>query len=629
MGKVGMRHKKLLESERSALLEKKIYHVDIDGKLYRNATEDSGSSDRGQGHYGLGLTKDKIHKAPLMTNDPNHEQEPELLFEADPSDTEIDEVCQVKTPRVYRRPLLTDDSKVNHETENDDRGAMTTSVSCSNSDLAMSVDSASEAQNIQKGQDDLLNDLDDDIEALEEIAKWTPAQSSPFYEVAHYIYNKAKGKPAWLPSVPKDISTNHKQMFERAIDLLCKSDVSSEKEVLVLVSGIINTITESGRGFYLSEQIAQESLQDCMMYRPQAATQLTADFINALYPNEDGGFAMSIQGLQSFVYAKLAEDTAKWRRTRDDQERYVVLKLMNQILLWLEHSHFEHPVSEHVYVSAWSSIFNTLFASVGLRVIPGELGSKASKRFRQLTEQEFGVKLSTATTTRMARKVDQTLRVMVDGEWTGEVAIFESKPVVSDATCEKQHNKSIRLNSAILTELESHELDICLWYPIIAETRAASVDFYTIRRYEDVLGVGRATIQKCWIPTHSSQLKVFLRSGTIETLLGFRQHLLRYASEATAVLSANPPSPFPVIQPSPQIPIIQYKESTSVSLVLKSSYYSSTGSPPSTPPPSTPPPSTPPPSNIKRSKPFVMFSPSKSKKTKLEDSTDDDTYDDD
>lgn len=150
------------------------------------------------------------------------------------------------------------------------------------------------------------------------------------------------------------------------------------------------------------------------------------------------------------------------------------------------------------------------------------LGSEASKHFRQLTDQEFGIKSSTTTTTRMARKVDQTLRVMVHGAWSGEVAIFESKPVVSDATCERQHNKSVRLNTAILNNFESHGQDICRWSPIIAETRAASADFYTIKKYEDVLGVGRATIQKCWIPTQSSQLKGFLRSGTMEALLGFR-----------------------------------------------------------------------------------------------------------
>ncbi|KAF9421795.1 hypothetical protein BGZ94_008748 [Podila epigama] len=45
-------------------------------------------------------------------------------------------------------------------------------------------------------------------------------------------------------------------------------------------------------------------------------------------------------------------------------------------------------------------------------------------------------------TTRMARKVDQTLRVMVHGARSVEVAIFESKPVVSDAICERQQIRS-------------------------------------------------------------------------------------------------------------------------------------------------------------------------------------------
>ncbi|KAF9137920.1 hypothetical protein BGX30_009781, partial [Mortierella sp. GBA39] len=35
----GKRHKALLESEQTALLEKKIFHVDVDGDVYRQATE--------------------------------------------------------------------------------------------------------------------------------------------------------------------------------------------------------------------------------------------------------------------------------------------------------------------------------------------------------------------------------------------------------------------------------------------------------------------------------------------------------------------------------------------------------------------------------------------------------------
>jgi len=38
-GPDGIQHRRLFESERSTLMEKKIFHVDVDGNLYRQATE--------------------------------------------------------------------------------------------------------------------------------------------------------------------------------------------------------------------------------------------------------------------------------------------------------------------------------------------------------------------------------------------------------------------------------------------------------------------------------------------------------------------------------------------------------------------------------------------------------------
>ncbi|KAG0327416.1 glucosyltransferase [Dissophora globulifera] len=144
----------------------------------------------------------------------------------------------------------------------------------------------------------------------------------------------------------------------------------------------------------------------------------------------------------------------------------------------------------------------------------------------QLAEQEFDIKSSSATT-RPALKVDQTPCVMMDGAWSGEVAIFQSKPVVSDATCERQHNKSIRLNAAILNNLESHGLDICRWYPITTETKASSADFYTIKKYEDVLGDKRVSISIASIHHSHPPLLLMPRLVTPSFLVGL--HLLVFA----------------------------------------------------------------------------------------------------
>ncbi|KAF9081774.1 hypothetical protein BGX27_004777, partial [Mortierella sp. AM989] len=128
----------------------------------------------------------------------------------------------------------------------------------------------------------------------------------------------------------------------------------------------------------------------------------------------------------------------------------------------------------------------------GLRVIPGELASESSKNCRHITETEFGKSKQKAC----GWKVDLTIRVMAEGAWTGEVAVFECKPVVTDSTCSQQLKKSVRLNAAILLVLEKQGLDISCWFPIIAESRGLVLDFYTIKRYGDVLGVGRSTSRR-------------------------------------------------------------------------------------------------------------------------------------
>lgn len=115
-----------------------------------------------------------------------------------------------------------------------------------------------------------------------------------------------------------------------------------------------------------------------------------------------------------------------------------------------------------------------------------------------------------------------TIRVFVEKKWAEEIYIFECKPKVTDTTCVIQQQKSVRLNASILLALESRGLDIEQWYPIIAETRGLAIGFYTLRRYNDVLGAGHATEQRTWLPSDYSELRAFLQSKTLEVLLGFR-----------------------------------------------------------------------------------------------------------
>ncbi|KAF9081773.1 hypothetical protein BGX27_004776, partial [Mortierella sp. AM989] len=182
----------------------------------------------------------------------------------------------------------------------------------------------------------------------EDILSISRAKSSPFYELAQYIFHKVQDRQPALPTVPSGLSAIHDEMFRLALQLLEEpGDVIHRKDAFVLVSGIINTISPTGKSLSLSFQIATGSEATCMAYESQKIGILLSELLCALYPDEDDPTAMSMDNLQEVVYLLLSKSSSP-RRTKDDEERYMVLKILCQLLLWLEHDIFAKPVSEHV-----------------------------------------------------------------------------------------------------------------------------------------------------------------------------------------------------------------------------------------------------------------------------------------
>lgn len=70
------------------------------------------------------------------------------------------------------------------------------------------------------------------------------------------------------------------------------------------------------------------------------------------------------------------------------------------------------------------------------------------------------------------------------------------------------------------------------------------MDFYTLRRYQDVLGAGRSTPKGVSLPSQVDDLKAFLESDTMITLLAFREHLRRFAVDVKDVLAMSTQTPF-------------------------------------------------------------------------------------
>ncbi|KAF9112437.1 hypothetical protein BGX27_003402 [Mortierella sp. AM989] len=77
------------------------------------------------------------------------------------------------------------------------------------------------------------------------------------------------------------------------------------------------------------------------------------------------------------------------------------------------------------------------------------------------------------------------------------------------------YQKSVRLNTAIVNDLENLGVDVNKTYLVAAETRALAVDFYTLKRHGDVFGAGRATERRVWLPEHPTELMAFLRSDSL------------------------------------------------------------------------------------------------------------------
>ncbi|KAF9123772.1 hypothetical protein BGW39_008709 [Mortierella sp. 14UC] len=239
------------------------------------------------------------------------------------------------------------------------------------------------------------------------------------------------------------------------------------------------------------------SLLPKLSQRMSRVEALLSELLLALCPGieEDPYAEPNLLGLQLKVWELLSQLAKLTARDKEQKAVHAALLTMGHICSLLAIGQLEPPTSEHIYVSAWTQVFNTLFHGTKVRAIPGELVSTAARDCRLLIEDEFGPTNKYIC----GRKVDMSIRVYADHTWDNEICVFEFKSTkASDAVCQQQQRKSVRLNGAILLDLEGGGLDITKSYPAIAEGRGLVVDFYTLRRYEDILGAGRSTMSRAY-----------------------------------------------------------------------------------------------------------------------------------
>ncbi|KAF9952724.1 hypothetical protein BGZ70_000500 [Mortierella alpina] len=224
----------------------------------------------------------------------------------------------------------------------------------------------------------------------------------------------------------------------------------------------------------------------------------------------------------------------------------VVLQVIDYICTLISTNQLAPPTTEHVVVSAWSFILGVLLGGQVVRGVPGELASLAAKTVRLHVEGEYGV----TTKFLRGRKVDISVRVFTNNGWENEICVYEFKAgTASDAVCANQQRKAVRLNTAVLHDLEHEGVNICQHFPIIVEGRGLCLSFYTIKRTGEVITAGKSTSGLAWIPSDLVQLKQFLKSESMQILLNFADHTARYAAHVQETLSFRPQPSIPSTPP--------------------------------------------------------------------------------
>ncbi|KAF9928048.1 hypothetical protein BGZ65_006439, partial [Modicella reniformis] len=254
----------------------------------------------------------------------------------------------------------------------------------------------------------------------------------------------AKGKTA--TTVPSGISTLHREMYVAALEELRRpGPVVGKKDVLVLLSTIINTVAPSSRRFSISKHVKAASLLPGLDPNSDvylSVTSLLRDLLVSLHPqiDHDRHCPPQIEKLKHRIWKLL-------RSTPEKTAAYTTLQIINQIILWIELGMFVAPTSEQVYVSAWPMLFNIIFFDANIRVIPHHACTSADGGRIWLDDGDI--------------LWEESVRIRIDNQWKTEVVIFEFKSSTSTPeTCNKQQKKYVRINAAILLKLESRGLDI-------------------------------------------------------------------------------------------------------------------------------------------------------------------------
>ncbi|KAF9168830.1 hypothetical protein BGX21_009388 [Mortierella sp. AD011] len=201
-------------------------------------------------------------------------------------------------------------------------------------DILISDDSDDGEEDIDESNND-AEDLDDygstvNEELVADVGAVSTLNIPPFRDFVKYIYRKMQGGSPEMPRIPDNISANHKELLEYALQILSANSRSQNfilsKDVLVPLSGIVNTVSPDViNKLSLTPVIKQESALPSFNVREESVKGILRDMRLALYPeyDEDQYAIPLMANLQNWIWRVLSVI-----RTSSDASSIVKRKLL-------------------------------------------------------------------------------------------------------------------------------------------------------------------------------------------------------------------------------------------------------------------------------------------------------------
>ncbi|KAF9572808.1 hypothetical protein EC968_009447 [Mortierella alpina] len=254
------------------------------------------------------------------------------------------------------------------------------------------------------------------------------------------------------------------------------------------IRGSVETANQLSAAFTYTRKLKVDSVVAALEEKDDALAELTDELLESYCPGheEDPLAPLDMDSLRLTIWCLLLKSGMS-PKTKTTRQRMAVLQVIDHICTLIVTNQLAPPTAEHVVVSAWPFILAVLLGGEVVRGIPGEVASPAAKNVRLHIENEYGV----TTKFIRGRKVDLSFCVVANNHWNNEICVFEFKASsASDAVCSRQQRKVVRLNTAVLQDLE-----------------------------EKV--AGKSTGCVAWIPSDQVKVKQFLESDSMQIFLKF------------------------------------------------------------------------------------------------------------